>query len=143
MLRRPPRSTRTDTLFPYTTLFRSRQVQTSENTLLQSPPSESTEPPRAAWQISAPEIYHPLTVGALQPAHGKGGRRHAPPPPTRLNFRLRADIRTLIFGCRPCPSPRRPTRTRGRPPASGSCRTPCRRRRRATPWSSRSEEHTS
>src|SRR3546814_12930091 len=29
MLRRPPRSTRTDTLFPYTTLFRSlRQVDT-------------------------------------------------------------------------------------------------------------------
>src|SRR3546814_1293424 len=26
MLRRPPRSTRTDTLFPYTTLFRSYQV---------------------------------------------------------------------------------------------------------------------
>src|SRR3546814_3347607 len=26
MLRRPPRSTRTDTLFPYTTLFRSRFV---------------------------------------------------------------------------------------------------------------------
>src|SRR3546814_6581610 len=30
MIRRPPRSTRTDTLFPYTTLFRSReQVATS------------------------------------------------------------------------------------------------------------------
>src|SRR3546814_19124747 len=27
MLRRPPRSTRTDTLFPYTTLFRSRRAQ--------------------------------------------------------------------------------------------------------------------
>src|SRR3546814_4493035 len=26
MIRRPPRSTRTDTLFPYTTLFRSRVV---------------------------------------------------------------------------------------------------------------------
>src|SRR3546814_20279814 len=26
MLRRPPRSTRTDTLFPYTTLFRSEQL---------------------------------------------------------------------------------------------------------------------
>src|SRR3546814_14261772 len=26
MIRRPPRSTRTDTLFPYTTLFRSEQV---------------------------------------------------------------------------------------------------------------------
>src|SRR3546814_4615891 len=27
MIRRPPRSTRTDTLFPYTTLFRSVQVR--------------------------------------------------------------------------------------------------------------------
>src|SRR3546814_3358317 len=27
MIRRPPRSTRTDTLFPYTTLFRSHQVR--------------------------------------------------------------------------------------------------------------------
>src|SRR3546814_16951004 len=27
MIRRPPRSTRTDTLFPYTTLFRSAQVK--------------------------------------------------------------------------------------------------------------------
>src|SRR3546814_2342870 len=27
MIRRPPRSTRTDTLFPYTTLFRSRFVR--------------------------------------------------------------------------------------------------------------------
>src|SRR3546814_14750473 len=27
MIRRPPRSTRTDTLFPYTTLFRSRTPQ--------------------------------------------------------------------------------------------------------------------
>src|SRR3546814_6477380 len=28
MIRRPPRSTRTDTLFPYTTLFRSRRRKT-------------------------------------------------------------------------------------------------------------------
>src|SRR3546814_6202514 len=28
MIRRPPRSTRTDTLFPYATLFRSRQILT-------------------------------------------------------------------------------------------------------------------
>src|SRR3546814_16028226 len=27
MIRRPPRATRTDTLFPYTTLFRSRRLQ--------------------------------------------------------------------------------------------------------------------
>src|SRR3546814_11888775 len=31
MRRRPPRSTRTDTLFPYTTLFRSRQGGRWEN----------------------------------------------------------------------------------------------------------------
>src|SRR3546814_14698698 len=30
MIRRPPRSTRTDTLFPYTTLFRSRAVKVNE-----------------------------------------------------------------------------------------------------------------
>src|SRR3546814_8082901 len=28
MIRRPPRSTRTDTLFPYTTLFRSCMIET-------------------------------------------------------------------------------------------------------------------
>src|SRR3546814_3868482 len=32
MIRRPPRSTRTDTLFPYTTLFRSDQTTLSFNT---------------------------------------------------------------------------------------------------------------
>src|SRR3546814_1627157 len=31
MIRRPPRSTRTDTLFPYTTLFRSRDFRQAEH----------------------------------------------------------------------------------------------------------------
>src|SRR3546814_4226506 len=31
MIRRPPRSTRTDTLFPYTTLFRSIRARTNPN----------------------------------------------------------------------------------------------------------------
>src|SRR3546814_2197425 len=31
MIRRPPRSTRTDTLFPYTTLFRSSHGYTEQN----------------------------------------------------------------------------------------------------------------
>src|SRR3546814_10260851 len=56
MIRRPPRSTRTDTLFPYTTLFRSAQCQTvnsnyicSENEgnrcrLNDNPTSESCQP---------------------------------------------------------------------------------------------------
>src|SRR3546814_12228697 len=33
MIRRPPRSTRTDTLFPYTTLFRSDVIPTKVETL--------------------------------------------------------------------------------------------------------------
>src|SRR3546814_6131728 len=32
MIQRPPRSTRTDTLFPYTTLFRSAPVSTAAST---------------------------------------------------------------------------------------------------------------
>src|SRR3546814_1663418 len=34
MIRRPPRSTRTDTLFPYTTLFRSSRVMTVGSILM-------------------------------------------------------------------------------------------------------------
>src|SRR3546814_14477106 len=37
MIRRPPRSTRTDTLFPYTTLFRSNQDKKVEDTTLALP----------------------------------------------------------------------------------------------------------
>src|SRR3546814_9542943 len=42
MIRRPPRSTRTDTLFPYTTLFRSHQPWQSINPLERSNKSSST-----------------------------------------------------------------------------------------------------
>src|SRR3546814_2837970 len=44
MLRRPPRSTRTDTLFPYTTLFRSGPRRTS--TRLASRNAIDVAPPR-------------------------------------------------------------------------------------------------
>src|SRR3546814_6605929 len=37
MIRRPPRSTRTDTLFPYTTLFRSSSFPDRRPTLASSP----------------------------------------------------------------------------------------------------------
>src|SRR3546814_4529840 len=37
MIRRPPRSTRTDTLFPYTTLFRSVPVQGNRASLIRLP----------------------------------------------------------------------------------------------------------
>src|SRR3546814_6833519 len=43
MIRRPPRSTRTDTLFPYTTLFRSRSLEAFRNGgLIGTGPGEGT-----------------------------------------------------------------------------------------------------
>src|SRR3546814_4136193 len=63
MIRRPPRSTRTDTLFPYTTLFRSDRGRRSTATFasLESsdPPSlsvrlRSASPPVRTWRASQP-----------------------------------------------------------------------------------------
>src|SRR3546814_3430226 len=45
MIRRPPRSTRTDTLFPYTTLFRSRLPKTSFPDLASAPAVTTSAPP--------------------------------------------------------------------------------------------------
>src|SRR3546814_4685752 len=51
MIRRPPRSTRTDTLFPYPTLFRS--------------PLLDSAPTARSWGL-----LQPLTAGVCVPAHG-------------------------------------------------------------------------
>src|SRR3546814_4769511 len=45
MLRRPPRSTRTDTLFPYTTLFRSERHQQHRG----AHPDDLGEHPQPGW----------------------------------------------------------------------------------------------
>src|SRR3546814_20741120 len=48
MIRRPPRSTRTDTLFPYTTLFRSRRTRVRPGPRRRAaagPPQSKGEPP--------------------------------------------------------------------------------------------------
>src|SRR3546814_15003099 len=42
MIRRPPRSTRTDTHFPYSTLFRSKSPQESHAQVLVESPVESS-----------------------------------------------------------------------------------------------------
>src|SRR3546814_1378459 len=60
MIRRPPRSTRTDTLFPYTTLFRSGPVRSVRSRLL--------PPPRGVQEI--PSIVGP----ARRVAVGRQGR---------------------------------------------------------------------
>src|SRR3546814_15955011 len=45
MIRRPPRSTRTDTLFPYTTLFRSASMIKADANRQNSTPGDEWEPP--------------------------------------------------------------------------------------------------
>src|SRR3546814_6312959 len=55
MIRRPPRSTRTDTLFPYTTLFRSSQPRAT--------PQEEIQ---AIIKKYAPENLSCTTFNALQ-----------------------------------------------------------------------------
>src|SRR3546814_2686213 len=62
MIRRPPRSTRTDTLFPYTTLFRSLVASTEGGMDI-----EDVAP-------NTPETIHPLTIDpatGLMPHHGR------------------------------------------------------------------------
>src|SRR3546814_3182690 len=67
MIRRPPRSTRTDTLFPYTTLFRSIEI-----------PAEAQHPDRAVGpQGGALAMVHlpfepPVRCLERQPQHRIG-----------------------------------------------------------------------
>src|SRR3546814_1263047 len=64
MIRRPPRSTRTDTLFPYTTLFRSRcrQIYLHARTL------PAWHRPRASMAGTACDTLSP-SRGPLRPWH--------------------------------------------------------------------------
>src|SRR3546814_14641766 len=68
MIRRPPRSTRTDTLFPYTTLFRSRR-QRCEGVCSRS------DVPNLSALVDAPLVDAPLVDAqvlekCLDVAHG-------------------------------------------------------------------------
>src|SRR3546814_7032184 len=68
MIRPPPRSTRTDTLFPYTTLFRSRPVQDLHVG------RESRFPPRPGDGEFAEAVDHRIP-GRSQPGEIGGRRR--------------------------------------------------------------------
>src|SRR3546814_18147564 len=95
MIRRPPRSTRTDTLFPYTTLFRSRQWQSRVAGTEQAPV-------RAIEQVLVGEavallcgqLRCPPCCGALRVT--SAARRHSvntmPPPPCRERRRCRVAV---------------------------------------------------
>src|SRR3546814_17013466 len=56
MIRRPPRSTRTDTLFPYTTLFRSRGAPRCRSSPTLTPSSCLHRLPRCADVLSSGNV---------------------------------------------------------------------------------------
>src|SRR3546814_18552704 len=83
MIRRPPRSTRTDTLFPYTTLFRSlrRNIQDRRAS---SPLNASSDPRVAAVQRKAKpkprkETAMPDPLPVASPSTPTAGNRFLPP----------------------------------------------------------------
>src|SRR3546814_14459143 len=73
MIRRPPRSTRTDTLFPYTTLFRSRRdlrVHRDVPGLLQDRPRGGLRGGRRVARDARPRREEPRRP--LHPGPGRG-----------------------------------------------------------------------
>src|SRR3546814_7449537 len=73
MLRRPPRSTRTDTLFPYTTLFRSERRRKAR----------LPHPDRQAWSRESGRrspICPPQARDGSGAPHGRNGRRRPAAP---------------------------------------------------------------
>src|SRR3546814_6534756 len=132
MIRRPPRSTRTDTLFPYTTLFRS----------------QGRQGPSARHRACGRRL-----AGAGRRLQEKGGGGARPPVPAGCERpalgRGRRCVRLVAVGAREGLSPHQRHLRRlghGRQRAGDGVRQHgryVRHRRRLHPRSVRSEEHTS
>src|SRR3546814_10752146 len=72
MIRRPPRSTRTDTLFPYTTLFRSEATTAAASGVIAGPDfatlgvsAEQAAAALAAFRISCPSVQRRTDTSGL------------------------------------------------------------------------------
>src|SRR3546814_4705306 len=120
MVRLPPRSTRTDTLFPYTTLFRSYSRR------------QTKKPASPGEKLAGPSERK-----------GQTGRGNARPEPLKLRVRVRQSFRGPF---RPSAHRLRSRSARaGRRSSRGRSAAKRERRDRARnrPQRSRSEEHTS
>src|SRR3546814_1455655 len=103
MIRRPPRSTRTDTLFPYTTLFRSLSAAACRHDM-EVPGDVRTARPDGRGERDGPD--------RLSEPRGEGAR-HQPVRPWPFAHR-HVEERGTEAGARP-PRPRcRPRRRAGR-----------------------------
>src|SRR3546814_8505969 len=77
MIRRPPRSTRTDTLFPYTTLFRSPDLGRSADRLHDRAPFHLVRSPASRHGLRSrcsQFPFHHAGGGLLFPASRRTGR---------------------------------------------------------------------
>src|SRR3546814_15113962 len=95
MIRRPPRSTRTDTLFPYTTLFRSGRIgrnggRRTAGTKL-SPIASQARPRRQNIERSPARDDRTC-------ACGDGNRPPGPLPLAGEGYRARSDRKSVVSG---------------------------------------------
>src|SRR3546814_16781534 len=74
MIRRPPRSTRTDTLFPYTTLFRSKVPRVRQMVAMTRP--ELSQAPAAARPIQASHCSRAIRVSSVNPDRAARSEEH-------------------------------------------------------------------
>src|SRR3546814_4893030 len=84
MIRRPPRSTRTDTLFPYTTLFRSNPVLTENLTGLARMVRSAVTP-----ALENVALWHERDI-----SHSSVERFIGPDATITLDFALRSEEHT-------------------------------------------------
>src|SRR3546814_19901172 len=77
MIRRPPRSTRTDTLFPYTTLFRATGPVRSGPALLLGLADQVVMTEEAQAFVSGPRMVETFTGESLDAAELGGVGIHA------------------------------------------------------------------
>src|SRR3546814_4498604 len=109
MIRRPPRSTRTDTLFPYTTLFRSRRTcgTVSERDLRSRKVAPASNERvrvgaiRPVKSIPATRVLPALTssvppAGSLAALQSPSGDRGASVPPGAVVLQVACVFRTEI-----------------------------------------------
>src|SRR3546814_15580576 len=68
MIRRPPRSTRTDTLFPYTTLFRSADSGVEDDRQLADRRLAGVQPRDRARAGACPDVGDAFEVGQMMRA---------------------------------------------------------------------------
>src|SRR3546814_19468094 len=71
MIRRPPRSTRTDTLFPYTTLFRSALVRKPQVFLLAEPLSNLDATLRMSMRVEIARLHRQLGATMVYVTHAQ------------------------------------------------------------------------